>query len=353
MTRTVKVKDAILEGMHSCMERDERVYVMGLGVPDPKGMFGTTLGLQETFGVERAFDIPTSENGMTGVAIGSALVGRRPILIHQRVEFALLAVEQMVNQAAKWHYMFGGRARVPLVVRLVVGRGWGQGAQHSQSLQSWFAHIPGLKVVLPATAADAKGLLIASIEDDNPVVFIEHRWLHETFGEVPEGHYSVPLGKARVAREGDAVTIVACSYMVLEALKAAEVLSAAGIEAEVVDLRTIAPYDHETVMTSVRKTGRLLVTDIDWKHAGFAAEVISRVVEEDLQALKAAPRRACVVDVPRPTSRALAPLCSPRARQLVDHVRELLELPPEAIPIPADLDPENLDAPNPEFKGPF
>ncbi|MBI1870547.1 MAG: alpha-ketoacid dehydrogenase subunit beta [Chlamydiae bacterium] len=178
MPRELKFFEAIREATTLCMESNPSVYIMGLGVPDPKGIFGTTSGLQEKFGNGRVMDMPVSENGMTGVAIGSALVGMRPILTHQRIDFAMLAMEPMVNQAAKWHYMFGGEAHVPLVVRLIIGRGWGQGPQHSQSLQSWFAHVPGLKVVMPVTPYDAKGLLISSIEDNNPVIFIEHRWLH-------------------------------------------------------------------------------------------------------------------------------------------------------------------------------
>src|SRR5439155_14037220 len=230
-TRDLKFFQAINEALDLCMASDPAVYLMGLGVPDPKGIFGTTLGLKEKYGPARVLDMPTSENGMTGVAIGSALVGMRPVMVHQRIEFALLAVEQIVNQAAKWHYMFAGQMRVPMVIRLVIGRGWGQGPQHSQSLQSWFAHIPGLKVVMPASPYDAKGLLISSVEDNNPVIFLEHRWLHNTFGAVPEGVYRVPLGKARVLRSGKDLSFVAISYMVLEALRAAEILARFGIQA--------------------------------------------------------------------------------------------------------------------------
>lgn len=349
----MKVSEALREGLEQSMERDPRVYLMGLGVPDPKGIFGTTLGLRERFGAERVFDVPTAEATLTGVAIGSALLGRRPVLTHQRVEFSLLAIEQLVNQAAKWRYMFGGQVGVPLVIRLVIGRGWGQGAQHSQSLSSWFAHVPGLKVVCPANAHDAKGLLISSVEDDDPVVFLEHRWIHETFGDVPKGHYRVPLGAARVARPGRDLTIVACSYMVLEALRAADVLARAGVEAEVIDVRTLRPFDGPAVVDSVRRTGRLLVADIDWPFCGFAAEVIAQVAEQALGQLRAPPRRACLADVPIPTAPALSHLCYPRARHLIEHARALLALPAEAVPLPDDLDPPNLDVPNAGFRGPF
>ena len=195
--KQVTYKEALLDAMNYCLDEDEKVHLFGLGVPDPKGIFGTTIGLQQKFGPERIFDMPTAENGMTGVAIGAALVGLKPVMTHQRVEFALLAFEQIINQAAKWHYMTGGAMKVPIVIRMIIGRGWGQGPQHSQSLEVFFAHIPGLKVVAPATPADAKGLLIRSIKDDNPVIFMEHRWLHDTKGFVSTKQYSTEIGKAK------------------------------------------------------------------------------------------------------------------------------------------------------------
>src|SRR5579872_1970482 len=191
MTRQIKYHEAILEATDQIMELDPRVYLMGLGAPDPKGIFGTTSGLGKKYGPNRVMDMPTSENAMTGIAIGSAIEGMRPIMTHQRVDFFLLALDQLINNGAKWHYMFGGQMKVPLVIRLIIGRGWGQGPQHSQSLQSFFAHIPGLKVVMPSNPYDAKGLLISAIEDDNPVVYLEHRWLHGIFGEVPKEIYRI------------------------------------------------------------------------------------------------------------------------------------------------------------------
>jgi len=229
---------ALNEGLDVCMARDERVYLIGLGVPDPTGVFGTTAGLMERYGDRRVFDMPISENAVTGVALGSALVGMRPVMTHIRLEFAMLAIDQLANQAAKWHYMFGGQSTVPLTVRMMVGRGWGQGAPHSQSLHAWFAHIPGLTVVAPATARDAKGLLIASIEYDGPVVMLEHRWLFNIQGAVPEGHYTVPLGVPNLIRSGNDVTIVASSYMTLEAVRAAEALAEQGVEPDVIEDRS-------------------------------------------------------------------------------------------------------------------
>lgn len=325
---------------------------MGLGVPDPKGVFGTTLGLQKKYGDQRVFDIPLSENAVTGIALGAAITGMRPILTHQRVDFAVIAMEQLVNQAAKWHYMFGGRMSAPMVIRMIIGRGWGQGPQHSQSLQSWFAHVPGLKVVMPTTAKDAKGLLIASVEDNNPVVFLEHRWLYGIRDDVPPGYYRVPLGKAKLLKEGSDVTIVGISYMTLEALRAAERLSAYGVSAEVIDLRTIRPWDVEAVLRSVQKSGRLVVTDTSWHSFGVAAEIEATVVERLFKHLKAAPRRVASPDCPSPTSPALAAHFFPRADSIVQTVQEMLGM--EARDDFKNLPPlHELDVPDSSFKGPF
>lgn len=351
--RTLRFYEAINEAIGLCLANDPSVYLMGLGVPDPKGVFGTTTGLQERFGSHRVMDMPTSENGMTGVAIGSALVGMRPIMTHQRVDFAILSVDQLVNQASKWYYMFGGQTAVPFVIRMVVGRGWGQGPQHSQSLQSWFAHVPGLKVVMPTTPYDAKGLLIASVEDNNPVIFIEHRWLYNTFGPVPEGMYRVLLGQSRVAREGKDLTVVAVSYMVVEALRAAEFLAPAGVELEVIDVRTLKPLDRRPIIDSVRKTGHLIVADTAWRTAGFAAEIIANVAEEALGALKSAPRRVTLPDSPAPTTPALSSLYYPRAKDIALTAAEMLGIPQKGLKLPEEDPSIPLDVPDPTFTGPF
>lgn len=350
--RRIKFFQAINEALDVCLERDPGVYVMGLGVPDPKGVFGTTLGLQRKYGAERVMDMPTAENGMTGVAIGSALTGLRPVMVHQRLDFALLAIEQIVNQAAKWHYMFGGQMSVPLVVRLVVGRGWGQGPQHSQNLQAWFAHVPGLKVVTPATPYDAKGLLIASIEDNNPVIFIEHRWLHNVEGEVPEAWYRVEMGKATRVVEGRDLTIVANAFMTLEAIEAAKHLAKIGVAAEVIDLRALRPLDEETILASVRKTGRLLVAEEAWKTGGFGAEIVARVVEKEMKSLRAAPARIALPDTPTPTSPALAARYYPRVANIVHEAQKMLGRTFERLEeIPSDG--IGLDIPDLSFRGPF
>lgn len=350
MSRVLTYAQAIREALDLALTHDPRVFLMGLGVPDPKGLFGSTVGLVERHGPERVRDMPASENGMTGVALGAALAGMRPVISHQRVDFALLSMEQLVNQIAKWHYMFGGRQSVPLVVRMIVGRGWGQGAQHSQSLISWLAHVPGLRVIAPATPRDAKGMTIAAIESDDPVVIFEYRWLFDVKGEVPEGIHRAPLDRARVAREGKDVTIAASSYMVLEALRAAERLASEGIDAEVIDLRALAPLDAETLTASVRKTRHLVATDIGWTSYGTSAEVVSCVVERAFDALASAPRRVASPDVPSPSTPALAAAFWPRARQITDAVRAqrgLPALPPEPAP------DSPLDVPDPTFRGPF
>jgi pyruvate dehydrogenase E1 component beta subunit len=353
MSRQLKFFEAIREATAQAMERDPAVYIIGLGVPDPKGIFGTTLGLADTFGATRVMDMPLSENAMTGVALGSALAGMRPILTHQRMDFSLVAMEQMVNQAAKWHYMFNGAASVPMVVRMIIGRGWGQGPQHSQSLQAWFAHVPGLKVVMPTTAYDAKGLLAASIADNNPVIFIEHRWLYGVSDEVPQAPYTVPIGKARVMRQGSDVTIVGTSYMSLEALRAALTLHEEGLSAEVIDLRTIRPWDEETVLASVRKTGRLVVADTGASAFGVTAEIVATVLEREFSALKAAPIRIALPDYPCPTSPALADHYYPRADTIVNKVMAMMGKAHATDHSRAPRSTHRLDVPDPSFSGPF
>lgn len=351
--RQLTVGEALREALDLALARDDRVYLMGLGVPDPKGIFGTTVGLAERYGASRVLDMPTAENGMTGVAIGSALVGMRPVMMHQRIDFATLAMEQIVNQAAKWRYAFGGRHSVPLVIRLIVGRGWGQGPQHSQSLQSWFAHVPGLKVVMPATPYDAKGLLLSSIEDDNPVVFIEHRWLHQLHGPVPEGHYLTPLGPVRRLREGGDVTIAATSYMAVEALRAADVLARGGIEADVLAVTTLRPLDTSAIVESVRRTGRLVVADTSWRSVGFGAELVARVAEEAHGSLRAAPRRLGLYDAPVPTTAALARLSYPGVPELVEAVADVVGADAASLAGLLPPAPVHADVPDSTFTGPF
>lgn len=353
MERIITYAKAISEAIDLCMAKDNSVYIIGEGVPDPSGFFGTTIGLQEKYGKLRAMDMPTSENGMTGVAIGSALTGMRPIMAHHRMEFALLAVEQIINQAANWHYMFGGKSSIPLVIRMFIGRGWGQGPQHAQSLQAMFAHIPGLKVVMPAIPYDAKGLLISAIEDNNPVIFLEHRWLHTIKGHVPEGVYRIPIGQAKIARKGSDVTIIAISYMNIEALFAAKVLEKQGIDAEVLDLRSVRPMDTDAILESVKKTGHLVVVDQAWKTGGVAGEIIAVAAEAAWNYLKAKPVRITLPDLPSPSSPGLTKHYHPRSIDIVNSVLKMLgkkEKTEEELGI---MQKTPLDIPNKEFKGPF
>ena len=239
--RKLKYSEAINEAIFLEMKRDNKIIILGLGCDDPKGIFGTTIGLKEKFGKNRVFDVPTSENALTGICIGLATEGYKPVLSHQRVEFALLTIEQLFNQAAKWNFMSAGKKNVPLVIRLIIGRGWGQGPQHSQSLEAIFGHIPGLIVVTPSTASDAKGMLISSMKNKNPVIFFEHRWLHENYGNVPKRYYETKLTKSKLMKIGNQISIISNSFMAIESLKASKLLSKYGVSSEVLDLRVIRP----------------------------------------------------------------------------------------------------------------
>lgn len=356
--RNITFAEAIREGLDQAMQHDDRVIVIGEGVPDPKAIFNTTVGLSEKYGKTRVFDMPLAENGLTGICIGAALSGMRPVMVHQRIDFALLAMDQLVNNAAKWHYMFDGKASVPLVVRMIVGRGWGQGPQHSQSLQAMFAQIPGLKVIMPMSAHDAKGMLISAIEDDGPVLFIEHRWLHHVKDNVPENYYRVPLDKARVLHQGNAVTVAAFSYMALESLVAAKALkSAMGIDIEVLDMRSIRPLDIDAVITSIRKTGRLIVADTASRTGSIAGELIAQVVESSFHELTSPPVRIASPDHPVPTSHFMAEGYYPVPQTIADAVVEMIGMETDSDryrQLCFELqDNRPHDIPSRDFSGPF
>lgn len=303
--RTLTYWQAIAEGLVQGMERDPAVFVVGIGVDDHKGVFGTTLAAFKRFGRARVFDVPIAEQALTGIAIGAAAMGKRPVVVHARNDFMFLATDQMINLAAKWRYMYGGSSSVPIVVRSIVGKGWGQGATHSQSLQSLFGHFPGLQVVMPALPRDAKGLMLAALQSRAPVVILEHRALYETEGPVPPTPEPTPIGTAAVVRSGRDVTVAAASFMVLEALRAAELLAPLGLEVEVVDVRSIRPLDSETIVGSVARTGRLVVADTSWSTYGVAAEVAALAGERAFGALKAPIRRIGLADCPAPVSQSL------------------------------------------------
>ncbi len=296
---------ALREALELALTRDERVFVMGQGVDDPVCMFGITVDLHQKYGKDRVFDTPLSENALTGIAVGAALTGMRPVYMHNRPDFLLLAMDQIVNHASKWSYMFGGCSHVPVVIWAAVGRGWGGAAQHTQTLQALFMHVPGLRLVMPTTPYDAKGLLISGIADGNPVIILEHRWLFKQAGYVPEGLYSIPFGRGVIRRPGKDVTIVAISYMVVEALAAAPELQKQGIDTEVIDPRTLRPLDEEIILNSVKKTGRLVIADTGWKTGGVGAEIAAMVAEKGFNYLKAPVRRVASLDIPTPASYVL------------------------------------------------
>jgi len=277
--RVLRYVDALKEAVIQEMERDPDVFLFGLDVDDPKGIQGSTLGLQQRFGRERVFNTPLSEDAMTGLAIGAAMAGMRPIHVHIRMDFLMLCMNQIINMAAKAHYMYGGQVKVPMVVRSMIGKSWGQGAQHSQGLYSMFMHVPGLKVVAPSNAHDAKGCLISAIRDNNPTIFVEHRLLYPTEAYTPNEAYTVPFGKARVVAKGDDVTMVGVSNMVIECLRAHELLAEAGISAEVIDPISLVPLDIDTIVKSAKRTKKLLVVDNSWLTCGASAEIVAGVLE--------------------------------------------------------------------------
>ena len=317
MARVIAYSDALGEATVQAMERDPSVFVMGVGVDDPGGIFGSTRAPYLRFGDARVFDTPISEPSITGMAIGAAASGMRPLMVHARNDFLLLVLDQLANHAAKWSYMAGGRLKAPIVVRAIIGRGWGQAAQHSQSLQAVVAHFPGLQVIMPSTPYDAKGMLLSALSGDWPVVCIEHRWSYGITGEVPEEYYTIPIGEARIARPGRDVTIVAISQMVNEAMKAATVLAAQGVEAEVIDLRSIRPWDVEGVCASVKRTGRLVIADTGWTTFGVSAEISARVSETLFRDLKAPVKRVGLPAVPTPCAPVLERAYYPGADDVV------------------------------------
>lgn len=314
---------AINEALHQMMATDSSVFLMGQGVTSPWYISNTAKGLQERFGHERVIDTPVSENGITGAAVGAAIAGMKPVVVHPRMDFMLYAMDPLINQAANWFSMTGGRSSVPVVFWGIINRLGEQAAQHSQALHGIFAHIPGLKVVMPATAYDAKGLMIAAIEDPNPVVFVDDRMLYSFEDSVPEDIYRVEIGKGCIRRKGKDVTIAAVSLMVHEALKAADELADNGVDAEVIDLRTVKPLDEGLLIASVRKTGRLVIADVGWHSFGISAEIAALVSEKAFDELKFPIVRVALPDCPAPASRALEEVYYPGAYDIVKAVQQI------------------------------
>jgi pyruvate/2-oxoglutarate/acetoin dehydrogenase E1 component len=322
--REVSYAEAVREALRQEMQRDERVFIIGEDVGVYGGAFGVTLGMVEEFGEERVIDTPISELGIAGAITGAALVGMRPVGEIMFMDFTTIAMEQLVNQAAKMRFMFGGTIKVPFVLRTPAGSGTGAAAQHSQSLENWFVHVPGLKVVMPSTPYDVKGLLLSSIRDDNPVIFVEHKLLYKTKGPVPEEAYTIPLGTAEVKREGRDLTIVATSIMVKRSLKAAEQLAQEGIEVEVVDPRTLKPLDEETIVRSVIKTGRVLIVHEACKTGGYGGELAAVIAgSEAFDYLDAPIIRLAGRDMPIPYNRNLEYHTVPQVENIVEAARQL------------------------------
>ena len=317
--RIISYKDAIREAIDQALINDPSVFVIGLDVDDQFGVFGTTLDLTHK---ERVIGTPISENAMTGVALGAALSGMRPIHIHMRCDFMMLAMDQIVNCVAKWRHMYQGQIKVPLVIRALIGRGWGSGAQHSQTLQSMFTHIPGLKVIMPSTPYSVKGLFLAAVKEDYPVIFIEHRWLYKNTCHVPQQMYTLPIGKGVILREGNSLTAVATSIAAIDTLNACEENN---LNVEVIDPRTLKPLDEDLILESVKKTGRLLVVDYDFSFAGFASEVCARVAEKGFGYLKAPVNRITFPECSMPASGILERAFYPSSEKIAARIKEILE----------------------------
>jgi pyruvate/2-oxoglutarate/acetoin dehydrogenase E1 component len=323
--RELTMSAALNEAMHEEMERDATVLTIGEDIAEMGGLFQVTEGLLERFGSQRVIDSPISEAGISGAGVGAALVGCRPVVELQISDFVTLAMDQVVNHAAKWRYMSGGRVSVPFVIRGPISNGIGMAAQHSQTLEAWFVHTPGLIVMMPATPYDAKGLLKSAIREPNPVVFLEKRLLYSRRGPVPEGEYTVPIGVADVKRAGSDATVVAYGQCVHYALQAGRQLAAEGIELEVIDLRTLKPLDIDTIAESVQKTGRLVVLSEGARAGGFASEVVARIVDEAWDSLHTAPVRVTAKDTPIPYAATLEREVLPQVEDVVAGVRQALE----------------------------
>lgn len=346
MIHTLSFPQALNLAMVHEMDRDEAVFIFGVDVPDHKRHFGSGDELLEKYGSRRFFGSPLSEAGATGIAIGAALCGLRPIHVHARADFVLMAMNQLVNMASIKSYISNGRLNVPMVVRTMIGRSWGQGPQHSKSMHSVFAHFPGLKVVMPADPQDGYSLLRSAIQDNNPVIFLEHRWLYDVIGQVDDD-LVVPLGTCKTLKTGNDVTIVSCSWMSVEASQAAEILSKHGVVADVIDVRTITPLDIQPIIESVNKTGHVVIADNDWRFCGTSAELSSQITENCFHNLKAPPIRIGFAPVPCPTTRPLENIFYPSAEDIVRAVEGLLGLDP------LDLGEEIFNEYEQRFKGPF
>ena len=353
--RVIRTFEAINEALLMSMKKNKKIILIGLGVDDPKGIFGTTKNIEKNLNPrgKRVFDFPTAENAMTGIALGASINGMVPIITHQRVEFSLLSVEQIFNQVAKWYFMSAGKKNVPLVIRLIIGRGWGQGPQHSQSLESVFSHIPGLKVVTLSTPRNSKGLLISSIKDKNPVIIFEHRWIHNLKGEVPKSYYEIPIGKSNVLKKGKDITLISNSYTITECLRAYEILKKNFISVEIIDLQSLRPLDCKTIIKSVQKTKKALIIDNSTMSYGVSSEIYSRLIEGlKIKNLKNYHiDRIGPPDIPTPSTRALAKFCYVNYIDIIKSVEKILKIKITKYKKNSKNVPH--DKPYEDFTGPF
>ena len=348
MDNHITYGNAIREALDQAMEKNESVVVFGLDVDDPKRILGTTNNLLEKYGPDRVFGTPLSEDAMTGVAIGMATAGLRPVHVHIRNYFLMLAMNQLVNMASKASYMTGGQLSVPLVVRSIIGKSWGQGAQHSQALYSMLMHVPGLKVIAPTTPYDVKGGMLTAIEDNNPVIFVEHRLLYYQKGIVPQNYYTIEEGNARITHHGDDVTVVGISYMQIECLKARLYLESKGISAEIIDPIWLDPLDIGKIVGSARKTGKLCVVENGWLSCGAASEIICQALEIVQGEFQLKVHRIGFAPVVCPPSPPLEKQFYPNARTIASEVYNFVEGGNEKW-----FPEENIDISDIEFKGPF
>ncbi len=337
---------ALSRGLVAAMEEDDSIFVTGIAVDYPSGMFGTTIEALKKFGPERVFDAPAMENAMTGIAIGAAAMGKRPVIIHPRADFLFLALDQLINLGAKWSYMFGGNAgRVPIVIRAVIGKGWGQGGTHSQSLHSIISHFPGIHVSLPSDSESAMNLTYTALKNNTPTVIFEHRSLFDFESYVPERPQELEIGKAKVLRNGNDITIIATSFMTRECLKAADTLSTYNISAEVIDLQWVRPLDENTILKSLKKTGRLIATDVTWELNGTASEVCALVAEQAFDYLKSPVRRICQANSPAPVSQPLERSFYPTANTIVKAAGNIFGV--------QNIGEISSAVPGDQFKGPY
>lgn len=322
--RRISYIEAEKETLINMLEKEPNVILMGQGINDDNGMFGITTGLAEKFGEDRVFDTPLAETGLTGVAVGAAMNGFKVLYMHNRPDFLFLAMDQIINHASKYCYMSGGQVNVPLVIWAVTGQGWGSAAQHSQNIHGILMQVPGLKIVMPTTPRDAKGLLKAAMDEKNPVVFLEHRKLLDQIGETEENEYSIPIGKGIIRREGTDVTVIGISAMAVEALKASEILAKEGISTEIIDLRTIKPYDKELILSSVKKTGRMVIADTSWFTGSVAKDISEFVYRETFGQLKSPIEIVALPDVPTPAAYVLEDMYYKNAEDICSAVRKMM-----------------------------